>query len=595
MDDTLPPKKPVPVPGTTRSLRTLSSGRAAALQGSEAPEAIGPYSVVERLGIGGMGVVFKCRDATLDRFVAIKVLQEKYAADDHYRQRFLREARTIASLSHPSIAHVYGIGEEGNSVEHLIYIVMELVDGPSVEALLQRDGSIPIDRSVRLVRDTALGLQAAFAKGIVHRDIKPSNLLVNATGDVKIVDFGLAKEVGGKNSMTAEGIVLGTPHYISPEQGRGRAVDHRSDIYSLGATFYNLVTGKPPFEGTSQVSVIVAHVNEPPLPPHEMQKGIPETASRVILRMMAKSPEARYQTYAELIEDLDLLIAGKEPRHAATGDTTAALAPSKPSRTRRLGPSLATAAVLALLTGGALFFFDGGPESIPSGATADLGRWHQRLPDGRDVLDMDFADPPGGRSTLETWRRLVLPLAGNPSDPGRPQLSGHSLRWDGFTAPFAFGLPFERIDDVLLSIGATTGSFDIGIILADAAGHSRLLVLALRPTQVTERPLTAARSGEPMAGAGLPPVPRLGQGPFDIAMEFRRGASSTVIQVRISRRPSGRRVYDASCEVEGTDWGSGTIVLLTPSPVLPFSVSIDRARITGRLSGAALEEVPWRA
>jgi hypothetical protein len=464
-----------------------------------------------------------------------------------------------------------------------------------VEALLQREGAIPLDRAVRLVRDTALGLQAALAKGIVHRDVKPSNLLVSGTGSVKIVDFGLAKELGGKNSMTAEGIVLGTPHYISPEQGRGRAVDHRSDIYSLGATFYNLVTGKPPFEGTSQVSVIVAHVNEPLAPPHELRAGIPETASRVILRMMAKSPDGRYPTYAELVEDLDLLLEGKEPRHAGAGVTTALLPRPAPARRRRAGPVLAAAAAVILLSGAA-FLLLGGPPTPSQVETAALGRWHVKLDDGRDVLDMDFAEPPGGRSGAETWRRLVLPPAELPADAALPHISGKSLRWDGFTSPFACGLPFERIDEVLVSIGTTTGSFDLGIAIVDPSGASvRSLLLALRPAEVTERPLATTLHGEEAGGAALPPVPRLGQGPYDVTMTFRPGPSSTAVRVTIARRPSGRTVYDAACDVQGTDWASGVLVLLTPSPVKPFSVAIDRARITGVLSGDALEDVPWRA
>src|SRR5688572_26555 len=248
MDETLPPSLPVPTGGTSRP-------RALPLEVDGAPpERIGPYRVIERLGVGGMGVVYKCHDETLNRHVALKVLQQKFASDEHYRRRFHREARTIASLSHPAIAHVYGIGESPSAAGPVIYIIMELVDGPSAETVIQREGALPLERAALLVRDTALGLEAAFAKGIVHRDVKPSNLLVTGGGSVKIVDFGLAKEIGSENSMTAEGIVLGTPHFISPEQGRGRPVDHRSDIYSLGATLYNLVTGHPPFDGASQVS-----------------------------------------------------------------------------------------------------------------------------------------------------------------------------------------------------------------------------------------------------------------------------------------------------------------------------------------------------
>jgi len=597
-DETLPPSLPVPTGGARPRAQPLE------VDGTP-PDRIGPYRVIERLGVGGMGVVYKCHDETLNRHVALKVLQQKFASDEHYRQRFHREARTIASLSHPAIAHVYGIGESPSPSGPVIYIIMELVDGPSAETLIQREGALPLDRAVALVRDTALGLEAAFAKGIVHRDVKPSNLLVTGGGgSVKIVDFGLAKEIGS-NSMTAEGIVLGTPHFISPEQGRGRPVDHRSDIYSLGATLYNLVTGRPPFDGASQVSVIVAHVNDAPPLPHLVHAGLPPSVSRIVLRMMAKAPEDRYQRYRDIIEDLDALLAGREPVHApalpeapASGSlaTTMAL-PGRGVRARlarrRVLQGAGAAALVAVLTLAFILARPGGPTA----ARAALGSWH-RIQDGRDVLEMNFASPPDERPGAESWRRFIIPAHGDELDGSRPQLSGKMLHWKGFTLPFACGVAFDSIDSVEVLFGPTSGTFDLGLSLVDPIGaERRQLLLRLRPVEGVREPIVATRSGEAVAATPVPPVPRLGQGPYQVRLGLEAAGGDTRVHVTISRRQGSRPIYDAACTLPGSDWGSGVLVLRTASSIRGlFEASIARIRITGAIAeDGFIEEVPWRS
>ena len=598
-DETLPPSMPVPTGGTSRP-------RALPLEvDGTPPERIGPYRVIERLGVGGMGVVYKCHDETLNRHVALKVLQQKFASDEHYRRRFHREARTIASLSHPAIAHVYGIGESPSAAGPVIYIIMELVDGPSAETVIQREGALSLERAAALVRDTALGLEAAFAKGIVHRDVKPSNLLVTGGGSVKIVDFGLAKEIGSENSMTAEGIVLGTPHFISPEQGRGRPVDHRSDIYSLGATFYNLLTGRPPFDGTSQVSVIVAHVNDAPPLPHVVHAGLPPAVSRIVLRMMAKAPEDRYQRYRDIIDDLEALLAGRDPVHApalpevlpaAASQATTLAIPGRDVRARlarrKVLQGTGAAALVGVLTLAFLLARPGGPTA----ARAALGSWH-RIQDGRDVLEMNFASPPDERPGAESWRRFIIPEPGDQPDSSRPRLSGKVLHWKGFTLPFACGVAFDRIDSVEVFFGPTSGTFDLGLSLVDPAGaEKRQLLLRLRPVEVIHEPIVATRSGEAVAATSIPPVPRLLQGPYQVRLDLEESGGDTRVHVTISRRQGSRPIYDATCTLPGSDWASGVLVLRTASSIPLFEVAIERIRITGTMAeDGFIEEVPWRS
>jgi tRNA A-37 threonylcarbamoyl transferase component Bud32 len=601
-DETLPPQNPFPgsstAKGSTRGAPSPADGA------EERLTTLGPYRVVEKLGSGGMGVVYKCDEPALRRFVAIKVLRGKFSNDEGYRRRFVREAQTIASLSHPAIAHVYGIGEVDERTGKLLYIVMEHVDGESIEHILERDDKVPVERALSLVRQTALGLRAAHAKGIVHRDVKPSNLLVDSQGSVKIVDFGLAKDLGNANSITDEGIVMGTPHYISPEQGRGWVVDHRSDIYSLGATFYHMVTGHPPFEGSSQVSVIVSHVNDAPPAPHEVEREIPPVISRVILRMMAKSATGRYGTYDELLEDLERLERGEVPAADASAAESKEAPPvratSPRSRRRRILVSAAVAA-LAIAVGAAAWRAVIQPPRLAAEKRAAYGGWIRERDDGSILLNMDFTTPPEERAGKESWRSLLVLSGSAASDPGKPTLDGGVLRWDSFEKPFCCGLDFERVDEVQVHLGASSGSFDWGVAIVDPRGSQRrFLLFRLRPTAETLRPILAMRGHEAEPAPSLdalPPVPRRwGEGPCSAFLEFQRVGASTRIAVRIDRQRDGRHLYQAACELPGVDWASGVVVIQTMSPQKPFSASLQRLAMVGRLaSPPGVEEVPWRS
>ncbi|MFH1227422.1 MAG: protein kinase [Planctomycetota bacterium] len=265
---------------------------------------IGAYKITAKLGKGGMGVVYKAYEESLERDIAIKVISSELAAEKEFIERFKREAKSAAALNHPNIISIYAISEEKN--KH--FFTMEFVDGRSLEAMLEEKGRIPLGEALDYIIQTAKGLEAALKKGIIHRDIKPSNLLVAAAGLVKVADFGLAKLIRPDKklpSLTNNGITVGTPIYMAPEQTKGDEIDHRADIYALGATFYHLVTGKTPFEGDTPLKVALKHITDPLVDPSKLNAGISPAVSQIICRMMEKDRDKRYATYEELIAALE--------------------------------------------------------------------------------------------------------------------------------------------------------------------------------------------------------------------------------------------------------------------------------------------------
>lgn len=267
------------------------------------------YELERWLGEGTMGAVFKGRQISLDRPVAIKVLTPHLAQNDKFLARFQREARAVAKLNHPNVVSGIDVGE----AQGYRYFVMEFVEGRTVAELVAHHGKLDPMEAARIVRQVAEALDHAHRNGMVHRDVKPANIIIaSKTGAAKLCDLGLAKEVGEDGSDTLEGRAFGTPLYISPEQARGdRGIDIRSDIYSLGATFFEAVAGRPPFEGTNPPVVMTKHLNEPLPSLAALVPGVPPGVVAVIERMMEKDREDRYQSPEELIADLDLVLSGK--------------------------------------------------------------------------------------------------------------------------------------------------------------------------------------------------------------------------------------------------------------------------------------------
>ncbi len=270
----------------------------------------GAYEVLEELGSGGMGRVYRAKNVTLERVVALKTLAAIFSADEAFVQRFLKEARAAARLNHPNIVQIYDFGCE----EGIYYLAMEYVDGPSLRALLGHARLAERDAIV-LVRHAVAALGVAHAAGIVHRDIKPDNLMLTAKRDrLKLVDLGIAKRMDEDKGLTQTGQAVGTPQYISPEQIRGvKDIDARADIYSLGATLFQLVTGHAPYEGSSGALVMSMHLTHPLPDPRKYVPGLSEGICRVLRKMMAKDRNERYPDVLALDRDLYKLQLGQTP------------------------------------------------------------------------------------------------------------------------------------------------------------------------------------------------------------------------------------------------------------------------------------------
>jgi eukaryotic-like serine/threonine-protein kinase len=277
----------------------------------------GRYKVVRRLGSGGMANVYLAEDQELGRRVAIKILNDRHAHDEQFVERFRREAKNAAALSHPNIVSIYDRGE----AEGTYYIAMEYLDGRSLKELIVSRGPAPIQVAIDYARQILSALRFAHRNGIVHRDIKPHNVLVDGEGRVKVTDFGIAR-AGAASQMTEAGSIVGTAQYLSPEQAKGTAVDQRSDIYSLGIVLYELLTGAVPFSGDTPVEIAMKHISETPQPPSVLRPDVPHDLDLVVTRALAKDPSDRYATTDEMDADLERVARGaaisRETEESAT-------------------------------------------------------------------------------------------------------------------------------------------------------------------------------------------------------------------------------------------------------------------------------------
>ena len=271
------------------------------------------YELGEIIGFGGMSEVHLARDHRLNRDVAIKILRADLARDPSFYLRFRREAQNAAALSHPAIVAVYDTGEAETPTGPLPYIVMEYVDGVTLRDIVHTDGPLPARRAIEIIADACQALNFSHQNGIIHRDVKPANIMISTTNAVKVMDFGIARAIADSNSVTQTAAVIGTAQYLSPEQARGDSVDARSDVYSLGCVLYEILTGEPPFTGDSPVSVAYQHVREDPVPPSKRHEGISADLDAVVLKALAKNPENRYQTAAEMRADLVRVHNGETP------------------------------------------------------------------------------------------------------------------------------------------------------------------------------------------------------------------------------------------------------------------------------------------
>ncbi|MGD0376254.1 MAG: Stk1 family PASTA domain-containing Ser/Thr kinase [Streptosporangiaceae bacterium] len=329
----------------------------------------GRYELDGIVGRGGMAEVFRARDIRLDRIVAVKTLRDDLARDQTFQARFRREAQSAASLNHPSIVAVYDTGEDMVGATPVPYIVMEYVDGRTLRDLLRDDRRLLPERALEITDGVLRALDYSHRNGIVHRDIKPGNVMLTRTGEVKVMDFGIARAVSDTQAtMTQTAQVIGTAQYLSPEQARGERVDARSDLYSAGCLLYELLTGRPPFTGDSPVAIAYQHVREQPVPPSVVDPEIPGWADAIVLKAMAKDPGDRYQSAGDMRNDIQRALSGMPVAAPALA--------AGYQGTRRMGAATAVAGPT-----GAIPAYDYGPDDQP---------------------------PPGGRRRRWPWIVAVL-------------------------------------------------------------------------------------------------------------------------------------------------------------------------------------------
>jgi len=305
----------------------------------------GRYRIQRKLGAGGMADVYLAEDQELGRRVAIKILNSRHGNDDQFIERFRREAKNAAALNHPNIVSIYDRGE----AEDTYYIAMEFLDGRTLKELIVGRGAAPINVAIEYARQILSALRFAHRHGIVHRDIKPHNVLVDGEGRVKVTDFGIAR--AGTSQMTETGSIVGTAQYLSPEQAKGGEIDPRSDLYSLGVVLYELLTGKPPFDGETPVEIAMKHLSTTPKPPSALRPDVPPELDMVVMRALAKNPDERYQSADEMEGDLERVARGAKVS-ATTMDTAtqvlrrpaAAAAAASATAATMIAPSPAAAA-----------------------------------------------------------------------------------------------------------------------------------------------------------------------------------------------------------------------------------------------------------
>jgi serine/threonine-protein kinase len=440
----------------------------------------GRYELEELVGKGGMSTVYRAKDQLLERTVAIKLLHEHYSRDDDYVERFRREARAAAQLSHPNIVTVIDRGEDGGRQ----FIVFEYVDGQNLKQLVESKGRLPVRTALELGIEIGSALAFAHENGLVHRDVKPQNVLLG-NGDVKVTDFGIARSADVQHGLTETGTVLGTSDYIAPEQASGQPVSALSDVYSLGVVIYELLAGEPPFSGDNFLAVAMRHVNDPVPSVVAVRPDVPLRLDAALRRAMAKDPDDRFESMADFVAELESVVDGLgEP----DSDRTTILPPASPSRPprrrgrrRRLAPWIALLVGLAVI-GGALGAYLALRDDDSGGGGGTIGPIH--------LVASNAYDPEGdGQENDE--------LVANATD-GNPSTDWHTEHYRS----------------------TAFGNLKSGVGLVLDAGSP------VRPTQLTLESSTPGFQADIKAGGSS-------NGPFDTVSSTMEVGSRTTFQVSV--------------------------------------------------------------
>ena len=477
------------------------------------------YELEELVGTGGMSSVYRARDKLLERHVALKILHDTYGADEETVERFRREARAVAQLSHPNIVTVIDRGEDDGRQ----FIVFEYVAGENLKEVVRREGPLAVRRALELTLEVARGLAFAHHQGLVHRDVKPQNVLMNGDGRPKVTDFGIARSLDVEHGMTQTGTVLGTSNYIAPEQASGEPVDAYTDVYSLGVVLFELLTGDVPFQGENFVAVAMQHLNEPVPSVLERRPDVPARVANAVERAMAKDPRDRFPSMDDLAAELEACLAelGPEPDGDATMIVRSPVVrESRPHvarpRRRSAWPALLLLAGALLLAAVAAAAFWGGVGRGGDEPAADDGASERAAPvrlagvrawdPHGDDTEHDDTAPQATDGNMETfWRteRYQAGLAdiGKPGvglvlDAGRPVALERivvSTSTPGFTAEIHAGAsqdgPFDRVVSASQTV-AETATFPIE---GEAARFYLVWITELSGPRAEIRNVTAAR------------------------------------------------------------------------------------------------------
>ena len=419
----------------------------------------GRYELLERIGEGGMSVVYKAKDKLLNRFVAIKILKPEFIGDHKFIDSFRRESQAAASMSHPNIVKIYVVGKEGN----IHYIVMELIEGRALSDVIKEQGPMPYPKVIAISKQIAAALSFAHKNHIIHRDVKPHNIMMTPNGTAKITDFGIAKAVNAATIVDSTDGIIGSVHYFSPEQARGGYVDEKSDIYSLGIVMYEMLTGNVPFDGDNPVNIALMHINGEMTPPSELVSGIPPALEHIVLKCTDKYPVNRYASADELIEALNnlefigsvvgssVLMGGQQPRNNGPiaesrydeGEEEPA-APAKPVKKKNnrkktiiIVASIVAALVAALIVCFALGVFGGKEIKAPDFTGMTVAEAEKKadekdlkIKEGDPVVSEEVEagiivkqDPKGG-STVKTGTAITVFVSSGPGDGEVPDVLG---------------------------------------------------------------------------------------------------------------------------------------------------------------------------